>query len=103
MAVGHPVDEALDDLVVAAASNDIAAVGRLLGPRDVNAVCFNEKELPESLVRHPVGVFVVGRGGWFGFRGADEVPTRVPQCETDKRDLEAVDFDREPGADQADA
>jgi hypothetical protein len=52
MASGHPVDEALDDLAVAAASNDIALVGRLLGPRDVNTVFFSEKELLESLVRH---------------------------------------------------
>jgi hypothetical protein len=53
-AAGYPVDEALDDLAVAAASNDIAAVGRLLGPREANAVSFSEKELPESLVRHPL-------------------------------------------------
>jgi hypothetical protein len=53
-AVGYPVVEALDDLAVAAASNDIAAVGRLLGPRDVTTVWFTEKELPESLVRHPL-------------------------------------------------
>jgi hypothetical protein len=41
-------------LAVATASNDIATVGRLLGPRDVNAVCFNEKKIHESLVRRPL-------------------------------------------------
>jgi hypothetical protein len=51
---GLPIDEIPDDLAMAAASNDLAAVGRLLGPQDVNAVCLNEKELPpESLVRRP--------------------------------------------------
>jgi hypothetical protein len=43
-----------DDLVVAAATDDFAAVGRLLGPRDVNMIWFNETDLPESLVRRPV-------------------------------------------------
>jgi hypothetical protein len=38
---GLPVDWTRDDLAVAAASNEIAAVGRLLGPRDVNTVCFD--------------------------------------------------------------
>jgi hypothetical protein len=41
-----------EGLATAAASNDVATVGLLLGPRDVNTVCFNERELPESLVRH---------------------------------------------------
>jgi hypothetical protein len=48
------VDETSAHLAMAAASSDISAVGRLLGPRDVNAFCFNEKELPESLVRRPL-------------------------------------------------
>jgi hypothetical protein len=52
-----PVDEAPEELATAAASNDIATVGRLLGPRDVNTVYFNERELP----------------GWFGRN--DEVST----------------------------
>jgi hypothetical protein len=40
-----------DDLAQAAASNDIAAVGRLLGSRDVNMISFNEGNLPEPLAR----------------------------------------------------
>jgi hypothetical protein len=40
---------------VAAAANDIAAVGRLLGPRNVNVVWFTENDLPESLLRRPLG------------------------------------------------
>jgi hypothetical protein len=47
------VHDELNDIAVAAASSDLAMVGRLLGPRDVNTVCFNERELPESLVRRP--------------------------------------------------
>jgi hypothetical protein len=39
---------------MAAASNDLAAVGCLLGPRDGNTIRFNEKALQESLVRHPL-------------------------------------------------
>jgi hypothetical protein len=50
---GLPVDETLDDLAVAVALNDIATVGRLLGPRDVNTM-FRGKCLPESLVRRPL-------------------------------------------------
>jgi hypothetical protein len=46
--------DGLTDLAVAAASSDIATVGRLLGPRHVTTVCFNEGELPESLVRRPL-------------------------------------------------
>jgi hypothetical protein len=49
-----PVDETPDGLAAAAASNDIAAVGRLLGPRDVDAVWFEGRNLPESLVRRPL-------------------------------------------------
>jgi hypothetical protein len=49
------VQDGLNDLAVAAASSDIAMVGRLLGPRDVNTVCFSQGELPESLVRRPLG------------------------------------------------
>jgi hypothetical protein len=51
---GLPVRYGLDDLAAATASGDLATVGRLLGPRDVNTVCFNEKELPKSLVRRPL-------------------------------------------------
>jgi hypothetical protein len=47
------VHDGLNDLAAAAASSDIAMVGRLLGPRDVNTVCFSKGELPESLVRRP--------------------------------------------------
>jgi hypothetical protein len=47
------VDEAPDDLAGAAGSNDIAIVGRRLGPRDVNAVSFSKKELPGLLLRRP--------------------------------------------------
>jgi hypothetical protein len=50
---GLRVPGALDDLAVAAASNDIAAVGRTLGPRDVNVFYFTEKTLPKSVVRRP--------------------------------------------------
>jgi hypothetical protein len=50
---GLLVDEGPDELGVAVASNDIAAVGRLLGPRDVNEVLLSVKEQPESLVRRP--------------------------------------------------
>jgi hypothetical protein len=50
-ASGLRVEKRLDDLAVVTASNDIATVGRLLGARDVNTLCFNERELPESLVR----------------------------------------------------
>jgi hypothetical protein len=46
--------ETSDDLAMAVSSNDIAVVGRLLGPRDVNAICLNEKVLPESLARLPL-------------------------------------------------
>jgi hypothetical protein len=49
-----PFDGTPEDLATATVSNDIATVGCLLGPRDVNAVYFNERELPESLVRHPL-------------------------------------------------
>jgi hypothetical protein len=49
-----PVDESPNDLAIAAASNDIGEVGRLLGPRDVNAVYLNERELPGALVRRPL-------------------------------------------------
>jgi hypothetical protein len=51
---GLPVGDEPDELAVAGASNDIAAVGRLLGPRGVNAICFNEKSLPEAPVRRPL-------------------------------------------------
>jgi hypothetical protein len=53
---GLTVEEegSLDELAVAAASNDIATVGCLLGPRDVNAIRFNGKSLPESLVFRPL-------------------------------------------------
>jgi hypothetical protein len=47
---GVRVDERPDDLAVAAASNDVAAIGGLLGPRDVNWIRFEENDLPESLV-----------------------------------------------------
>jgi hypothetical protein len=47
------VHDGLNDFAVAADSSDIATVGRLLGPRDVNTICFNEGELPESLLRRP--------------------------------------------------
>jgi hypothetical protein len=43
-----------DDLGVAAASNDLAAVGHLLGARDVNAIHFSDGELPTALFRRPV-------------------------------------------------
>jgi hypothetical protein len=43
----------VDGRAVAVASNDIAAVGRLLGPRDVKTIHFNGKDLPESSVRRP--------------------------------------------------
>jgi hypothetical protein len=52
---GFQVEAKRDELAVAAASNDIETVGRLLGPRGVNAICFSEEELPESLVRRPFG------------------------------------------------
>jgi hypothetical protein len=48
------VEGTLDELAVATASNDIGAVGRLLGRRSVDAVHFNEKELSESLIRRPL-------------------------------------------------
>jgi hypothetical protein len=53
-ASGLRAEGTLSELAAAAASYDIAMVGRLLGPRDVNAVHFNEKELPGSLVRRPL-------------------------------------------------
>jgi hypothetical protein len=46
-------DESSDDLAAAAASDDVASVGRLLASRDVNTVWFNEEDLPGSLVRRP--------------------------------------------------
>jgi hypothetical protein len=55
---GLPVSEG-DGLAVAAASNDVAAVGRLLGPRDVNTVCFGGETLPLSLVRRPSECWLV--------------------------------------------
>jgi hypothetical protein len=49
---GLPIDEAvLDELVEAAASNDVVALGRLLGPRDVKTVVLTC--LPEAMVRRP--------------------------------------------------
>jgi hypothetical protein len=48
-----PATETPDELAVAAASNDLATVGRLLGPRDVNAISFRGKDLPESVVCRP--------------------------------------------------
>jgi hypothetical protein len=50
---GLSVEGAPDDLAVVAASSDIAAVGRRVGPVDVNTLRFSEKKLPESLVRRP--------------------------------------------------
>jgi hypothetical protein len=50
---GLPEEGAPSELAVAAASNDIGAVGRLLGERNANTVTFDAKELPESVVRHP--------------------------------------------------
>jgi hypothetical protein len=47
------VGQTQDDLAEAAAVNDIATVGRLLGMRDVNATYFNDGELQQSLVRRP--------------------------------------------------
>jgi hypothetical protein len=50
--LGLPVDEAeRDELAEAAASNDVVAVGRLLGPRDVNKVVC--RDLPGAVVRRP--------------------------------------------------
>jgi hypothetical protein len=51
---GIPVDGTQNDLAATAAVNDLAAFGRLLGPRDVNRISFNEQELPESLLRRPL-------------------------------------------------
>jgi hypothetical protein len=51
---GLPVDETGSDLAVAAASNDLSGVGRLLGARDVDAVWFDGRKLPGSLVRRPL-------------------------------------------------
>jgi hypothetical protein len=48
------VHDGVNDFAAAAASSDLATVGRLLGPRDVNTVIFNGRELPESLVRRPL-------------------------------------------------
>jgi hypothetical protein len=47
------VPDGLNDFAVAAVSNDVARVGRLLGQRGVNTVCFSEGILPASLVRRP--------------------------------------------------
>jgi hypothetical protein len=44
----------LDELAIATASNDIAMVGRLLGPRDIHAIQFGDRELAESPVRRPL-------------------------------------------------
>jgi hypothetical protein len=43
-----------DELAVAVAANDIAVVGRLLEPRDVDTIYFSEKKLPGWLVRRPL-------------------------------------------------
>jgi hypothetical protein len=48
---GVPVEETVAEMATGAASNDIGTVGRLLGLRDVNAITFNENELPGSVVR----------------------------------------------------
>jgi hypothetical protein len=56
-----------DDLAAAVDAKDIAAVGRLLGRRDANAVWFNGRDLLESLVRRPLeaSLLDVGMGsGW---------------------------------------
>jgi hypothetical protein len=95
---GRRVAGTPDDLAVAVASNDIASAGRLLGPRDVNTVYFDEKQLPGSLVRvrwrySATGSscqsrwFVYRRGircwTWQWFGGNDEVTARVPWGEAD--------------------
>jgi hypothetical protein len=48
------VHDGLNDLALAAASRDLAKVGRLFEPRDLNTISFNERELPASLVRRPL-------------------------------------------------
>jgi hypothetical protein len=50
---GVSSDETADDLARAAASKDIAAVGRQLGARDVDMIKFDGDRLPSSLVRRP--------------------------------------------------
>jgi hypothetical protein len=52
---GLPANDADPDvLAVAAAWNDVATVGRLLGARDVNAVVFEREDVPGSLLRRPL-------------------------------------------------
>jgi hypothetical protein len=41
---GLPVEETVDEVAAGAASSDIGMVGRLLGPRDVNAITFDDNE-----------------------------------------------------------
>jgi hypothetical protein len=49
-----------DRLAVAVGSNEIATVGRLLGPRRVSKFSFEEKKLPESLIRRPLKCSLLG-------------------------------------------
>jgi hypothetical protein len=46
--------QAPDDFAVAAALNYIGAVGRQLGSRGVNTICFKGCDVPESLLRRPL-------------------------------------------------
>jgi hypothetical protein len=48
-----PDDDRPDVIAVAAASNDVAAIGRLLGALDVNTACFYGKNVPDSVIRRP--------------------------------------------------
>jgi hypothetical protein len=50
-ASGLSVEDSVDEMAASVASNDIGTVGRLLGPRDVNAIKFGENEFPRSVVR----------------------------------------------------
>jgi hypothetical protein len=93
-AAGYPVDQARDALAVAAASKDIASVGRLLWVRYVNTVSFDEKELSESLVPHPLGCSLleveVGSGSVEMTKSSSSSTVRdrrVRQCETLKQSI----------------
>jgi hypothetical protein len=89
------VDETLEEIAVAmtAASNDITALGRLLGPRDFNAVSVGERKLPELLVRRQRNCslldIAVGAGSVEIVRCLPEFHSAMPTRQTLKQSISA--------------
>jgi hypothetical protein len=94
---GVPSDEAPDELARAAASNDVAALGGLLGARDVSAPRFDEEGLPQSLVRGPLECSLldvaVGAGSVETTKYLLEFHSAIPTRETLKQALSTGNFE----------